>query len=181
MAQTWQRRLRIRVSLWDGASLRGESPQKLVDDFFVFELGLRNGAFLGLGDLTADGKAELIVGGGPNGGPRVRAFDATVLLTGQFDTTDPNEAQIANFFAGDPENRGGVRVSVKELDGDSRADILVGLGTGAGSRVTAYAGTSVVAEAEPTELFAFDAFDAPPTGGIYVGGGTLLSESKRRE
>ena len=111
-------------------------------------------------DVNGDGFAELIAGGGPGGGPRVRAFNGLDLLAG---TQNP----IADFFAGDTNNRGGVRVSVKNLDSDNLADIVVGAGTGAGSRVTAYAGKAI-SVAAPPELFAFDAF-AGFTGGVFVG------------
>ena len=76
--------------------------------------------------------------------------------------------QLANFFAGDVNNRGGVRLAVKDLDGDTRADLVVGSGTGAGSRVTAFAGKSIPTNGAPPELFAFDAF-AGFTGGVFVG------------
>ena len=55
---------------------------KFVGDFFIFEDSLRNGAFVGLGNISGDGKADLIGGGGPGGGPRVRVFDGASLLRG---------------------------------------------------------------------------------------------------
>ena len=75
---------------------------------------------------------------------------------------------MANFFAGDVNNRGGVRVAVKNLDGDTKADLVVGAGTGAGSRVTAYAGRTVGPNGTPPEFFAFDAFPGF-AGGVFVG------------
>jgi len=78
------------------------------------------------------------------------------------------QTRIADYFAGDDANRGGIRVAVKNLDGDNRADIVAGAGTGAGSRVTAYAGRAVVGKPKPDAIFEFDAvpgFD----GGVFVG------------
>jgi len=150
-----------RVAAFDGKSLGSAAPVKLVQDFFAFELTLRNGVFVAGGDLDGDGKAELIAGGGPGGGPRVTAFSGQALLAGQ-------QAPVANFFAGDPANRGGVRVAVKDLDGDGRADLVTGSGPGGGSRVTAYAGKAVPASGTPPELFAFDA-QPGFTGGVFVG------------
>jgi len=75
---------------------------------------------------------------------------------------------VANFFAGNTENRGGIRVTAKNLDGDNRADLVVGDGTGAGSRLSAYAGSAIPTDGTPNELYSFDAF-AGFNNGIYVG------------
>ena len=160
-----------RVAVFSGAKLASEggladqnatrwNSWKPFGDFLTFEEGLRNGAFVAVGDLNGDGFAELIAGGGPGGGPRVTAFNGLDLLSGK-------QTPVANFFGGDVNNRGGVRVSVKNLDGDNLADVVVGSGTGAGSRVTAYAGKSI-SGATPPELFAFDAL-AGFSGGVFVG------------
>lgn len=111
--------------------------------------------------MDGDGFAELIAGGGPGGGPRVTAFSGKSLLTNQYDIT-------ANFFGGDETGRGGVRVTVKNLDNDSRADVVVGAGTGAGSRVTAYYGKDIAPAGTPTAVFDFDAFPGS-TAGVFVG------------
>ena len=75
---------------------------------------------------------------------------------------------MANFFAGDVDNRGGIRVAAKNLDGDDQADLIVGDGTGAGSLLTAYAGSTIPTDGTPPELYAFEAF-AGFLNGIYVG------------
>ena len=150
-----------RVAGFDGRSL-GPVPVKLFADFLAFEPGLRNGVFVAGGDLNGDGFAELIAGGGPGGGPRVRALDGrSLLLTNA-------QVEAANFFAGDPANRGGVRLAAKDLDGDNRADIVAGAGPGGGSRVTAYAGLAVTPSGTPPELSAFDALPGF-AGGVFVG------------
>ena len=117
--------------------------------------------FVAAGDLDADGFAEVIAGGGPGGGPRVFALSGRELLGG-------TPRQLANFFAGDPGNRGGVRIAVKDLDGDARADLVTGSGTGGGSRMTAYVGKDIPPDGAPPERFAFDAFPGF-AGGVFVG------------
>ncbi|HEY8503942.1 MAG TPA: hypothetical protein VIL46_05130, partial [Gemmataceae bacterium] len=123
---------------------------------------LRNGVFVTAGDLDGDGAADVVAGGGPGGGPRVFALSGRDLARGGV------QVQLANFFAGDVSNRGGVRVAAKDLDGDDRADLVTGSGTAAGSRVTAYAGKDIPPDGAPPVLAEFDAFPGF-TGGVFVG------------
>jgi hypothetical protein len=152
-----------RIAAFDGALLQFNGGPKLFGDFFAFEPELRNGAYVAAGDLNGDGFAELIAGAGPGGGPRVLALDGQVLTqnNGQLTAT-------ANFFGGNVDGRGGIRVAVKDLDGDNKADLVVGAGTGAGSRVTAYLGKNITANGTPPAELDFDAF-AGFTGGVFVG------------
>ncbi|WP_168218902.1 FG-GAP-like repeat-containing protein [Limnoglobus roseus] len=149
-----------RVAGFDGKSLSA-TPKKIFADFFALEQALRNGVFVTAGDLNGDGYADLIVGGGPGGGPRVLAFDGKALLNNSY-------ANLANFFGGDVNSRGGIRLAVKDLDGDNRADLVVGSGTGAGSHLTAYYGKNINASGTPNSAFDFDAIRAS-LGGIFVG------------
>jgi hypothetical protein len=150
-----------RIAGFDGESLaKGDTTKKLFNDFFAFEEGLRNGAFVSGGDLNGDGFAEGVFGGGPGGGPRVTAFDGAALLAN-------TQTVVANFFAGDPNNRGGVPVGVKQLTADDAADILAGAGATGGAKVTAYNGESLLkGNADP--LHQFDAFPGF-LGGVFVG------------
>ncbi|HEX4606911.1 MAG TPA: IPT/TIG domain-containing protein, partial [Urbifossiella sp.] len=155
-----------RVAGYDGAALtRGDTTTKLFPDFFLFEQSLTNGVYLALGDLNGDGSADVIGGGGPNGGPRVLALDGKTLLSGG--VAPAMAAPLANFFAGDPANRGGIRVAAKNLGNNRYADLVVGSGAGAGSRVTGYRGEDF-AGADAPLAFAFDAFPGS-TAGVYVG------------
>ncbi len=149
-----------RVAAFDGKSL-ATTPVKIFGDFFAFEQALRNGIFVTAGDINGDGFADLIAGGGPGGGPRVLAFDGKSLLSNQY-------VNLANFFGGDVNSRGGIRVAVKNLDGDNRADLVVGSGSGAGSRVTGYLGKNIAASGTPPAQFDFDSISGF-TGGVFVG------------
>jgi Bacterial Ig domain/FG-GAP-like repeat len=151
-----------RVAVFDGKSLKdGALTSKPFGDFFAFEPALRNGAFVTGGDLDGDGFAELIAGGGPGGGPRVTAFSGRSLLNNTQDV-------LANFFGGDVNTRGGIRVTVKNLDDDNRADLIVGAGAGSGSRATAYLGKNIQPNGTPPTVLDFDAFAGFP-GGVFVG------------
>lgn len=144
-----------RIAVYDGLRLTNTGGPKLFSDFFVFEDTLRNGVYPAAGDLNGDGFAEVIAGGGPGGGPRVFALDGLSLL-------GSTQIPVANFFAGNPDDRGGVRVSVKDLDGDDRADLVTGQGTG--SQVNGYLGNSIATT--PTPLFSFVALES---NGAFVG------------
>jgi uncharacterized delta-60 repeat protein len=143
-----------RVAAFSGKSL-ATGPVKLFNDFFAFEQTLRNGVFIAAGDVNGDGFADIIAGGGPGGGPRVTAFCATCLINSGGGSLVP----LANFFGGDEASRGGIRVAVKNLDDDNRADLVVGAGNG----VIGYLGKTITPSNSPPPEFELS------TDGVFVG------------
>lgn len=154
-----------RIAIYSGAALQQGNVEKLVNDFFAFEPELRNGAFVAVGDVTGNGFGDLIFGGGPGGGPRVRVADAQMLLTSPgFGSLDEIlDVQLANFFAGDDSNRNGVQVVMKNLNNDNLADLV----TTSGGVVRAYAGSSLRPGVTPQLLDTLDPF--PELSGVFVG------------
>jgi hypothetical protein len=75
---------------------------------------------------------------------------------------------VANFFGGDVDNREGVRVAAKDLDGDAATDLVIGVGPGAGSQVTTYAGNTIRPNGTPPVQSVFDAYPGF-NGGVFVG------------
>jgi hypothetical protein len=132
----------------------------LFGDFFAFEPALRNGAFVAAGDVDGDGRADLVAGAGPGGAPRVRILGGAELVAG-------TEHELADFFLGDPAGRGGIRVAVKDLDGDGRADLVGGSGAGTGGAVVGVSARNLdrITELPHLGLTPFPDYD----GGIFVG------------
>jgi Subtilase family/FG-GAP-like repeat len=157
-----------RITIWNGAAVNGSggSPpdSASIANFFAFETALRNGSYVAAGDVNGDGRAEVVFGGGPGGAPRVRIFNGPGLITGGYDNLDNiSDRQIANFFAGDVNDRSGVRLAVKNLDNDNRGDLIAGGGPGSGARVTAYSANNF-----NSPLFTLDV-QSGFSGGVYVG------------
>ncbi|QDU19419.1 heme-binding protein [Urbifossiella limnaea] len=122
------------------------------DAFFAYEEAFRGGVFVAAGDLDGDGRAEMVLGTGVGGGPRVRAVRGT-----------PDHAEVLNIFAYEDTSRHGVRVAAGDLDGDGRTEVVTGTGSGSGPRVRLLSGL------DGSELASFFAFDPATRTGVTVG------------
>jgi lysophospholipase L1-like esterase len=103
--------------------------------FFAYSPGFTGGVHVAAGDLNGDGRAELITGAGPGGGPHVR-----ILRRGAGGVVTP----VAEFFAYVPEFRGGVSVAT------AGAQVLTGAGPGGGPHVRGF-----TAQGTPTDTSFF--------------------------
>lgn len=163
-----------RIALFDGRTiLDGATPTRLINDFFAFPgadaISLRNGAYVAIGDINGDQFDDLIFGGGPGGAPRVFILSGATVLTGDIGAAQANP--IANFFvAGNAADRGGVRVTSKDADGDLRRDLLTGSGAGSPARVRVYKGANFAGTGEPGGVQDLPLFgNAAFPDGVYVG------------
>ncbi|MFO0806100.1 MAG: FG-GAP-like repeat-containing protein [Gemmataceae bacterium] len=84
-------------------------------DFIAFGLpDFRGGSRVAFGDINKDGAADLLVGAGIGGGPRVSVYNGTTLLSGA------RTHLVPDFFALDPTLRSGVYVTADDVNGDGQ-------------------------------------------------------------
>ncbi len=150
-----------RVAGYTGQALRGGAIQRLFNDFFAFDTASTIGAYIASGDVNNDGFADIIIGAGEGGAPRVSIFDGAALInTGQ-------NVMLANFFAGPEELRGGIRVSSLDFNLDGFDDVSTGPGGSDGSKQFVFNGADL-ATGVVTILFERDPFPGL-LAGIYPG------------
>ncbi len=79
--------------------------------FLAYAEAFKGGVRVAAGDVDGDGVMEIITVPGPGGGPHVRIFTLSGTVKGQ-------------FFAGDKADRRGLNVSVADVDGDLKWEII---------------------------------------------------------
>lgn len=149
-----------RLSLFDGVGILNGLLNHPFNDFFVFEPTLRNGVFIAAGDVNGDNFVDLLLGGGPGGGPRVEVMSGALLLA--YGPGPANAFPLMNFFAGSTDQRKGVHVASKDLDGNGKFDVLAGSGNS--GQILGFRGDDGALIANFTEVD-----DTAALNGIYVG------------
>ena len=137
----------------------GGRDGSLLASYLSFDLAFRGGVSVAAADFTGDGKAEVVTGAGPGGGPHVKVLDA---LTGEV-----VPGPLGSFFAFDGDAPGGVAVAADwkagDVDADGVPDLAVGTGPGAATRVRVFSGATgaVLRDLAP--------FDPAFAGGVSLG------------
>jgi hypothetical protein len=144
---------------YDGLSIAQGSKPKWAFNAFTLGGSYVNGLFVALGDVNADGSADLVLGSAASTASNVAVYSGQALINSNLRT------KIANFAPPSSNSSSGVRVATRDVDGDGKADIL----TSSGEMVTALAGGSgLPSNGLPPELFAFDP-DPSANGAVWVG------------
>lgn len=125
--------------------------------FLAFDEFFRGGVSAGMGDFDGDGENEIAAASGRGRAPEVRIFE----LDGTY---------RQRFFAYKKSFRGGVNISVGDLDGDGKAEIVTAPKRGGGPQVRIFAssGTRFVPTAEH-----FFAYHPKFRGGIMLALGDI--------
>jgi trimeric autotransporter adhesin len=121
----------------------------LISTFMAYDPGWMGGAFVAAGDLDGDGKADIVTGADAGGMAHVKAVSGA------------NQALLASF-ASDADFRGGIRVAVRDVDGDGKSEIITSQGRG-GSNVRLFRNTG------SSMLASFLAGDLHNPTGLFVG------------
>ncbi|CAN5634241.1 hypothetical protein BH11PLA2_BH11PLA2_24990 [soil metagenome] len=151
-----------RIATFNGTQLNNGSNAafKLSGDFFALATTLRDGCYLGGGDIDGDGIGDVVFGGGSGAPPQVVGYSGANIVQNKF-------VRFLDFNFGTNSGQG-IRVAVKDLNNDNIADVIVGSAPGAGSRVAAFNGNNLRGSSTGASLFDFTAF-AGFSGGVFVG------------
>ena len=95
----------------------------LIHQFEAYEGAYQGGVRVAAGDFNGDGFADIATGTPPGGGPRVKVLDGR------------NLAVIADDFVYESTFRGGVWIAAADVDGDGKAELIVGADVGGGPRL----------------------------------------------
>lgn len=128
-------------------------------NFFAYDPLFTGGVRVAIGDINGDSAPDIITAPGPGGGPDIHVYDGT---TGGI---------IRQFFAFNPLFTGGQYVAAADLDGDGRAEIIVGADKGGGPNVTVFRGDGIM-------LSSFFPYDPAFRGGVRVAGGDVDGDGR---
>ena len=149
----------VLFSAQDGQAVPRKSFFGIDDDQF------RGGIRVAVGDVNGDGTPDLTVSAGVGGGPRVAVFDGRTLLG------TPTRL-VNDFFALPGDLTNSVSVAAVDVDGDGRADLVFGAGSGGAPRVVTLSGKLLMTDGGRA------ATDAPLTN-FFAGGDTTSRDGAR--
>lgn len=98
----------------------------LYTSFYPYTENFRGGVNISVGDLESDGWVEIVTGAEVGGGAHIRVFNSDGILINP------------GFFAYDEVYRGGVNVTIGDLNGDGWYEIIAGAGVGGGPHVRVF-------------------------------------------
>jgi hypothetical protein len=152
------------VGVWDSQqSINSGTAFRLFNFFafqadFVHNLIFTGGSYVAGGDVNGDGRADIIAGAGPGGGPNVVVYSGI----------DQAHTQLASFFPLPQGFTGGVRVGSGDANQDGRDDVISGAGPGGGPNVAVFSLDGTTVPLTPNGIDSFFAYDPSLPSGIFV-------------
>lgn len=125
--------------------------------FYAYHAGFAGGVNVGVGDVTGDGRAEVVTGAGTGGGPHVKVFTGGGVET-------------RGFFAHAPNSTYGVPLAVTTAGASGKAAIAVGNGPGGSATVKLFRG-------DGSQFDSVAAFGSTFAEGVTFGNGSGFSRS----
>ena len=132
-----------------------EDNGSLHASFYPYTDRYKLGINISIDDLEGDGTIEIVTGTENGGGPQMRIFNKDGVLI------------HPGFFAYDTAFRGGVNVTIGDLNGDGTKEIIAGAGVGGGPHVRVFNKDGKVINP------GFFAFDPAFRGGVNVAAGDI--------
>jgi uncharacterized repeat protein (TIGR01451 family) len=134
--------------------------------FLAYEQSFRGSVRVATGDVTGDGIPEIIVGPGRNRVGQIRAFAPNPV-----GSTNYSELPAYRTLPFGAAYRGGVEVTVGDVNGDGVGDIIAGQSSGAGLTRAFLVSPNSVDPVANTPYRSLRAFPGPYTGGVMVAAG----------
>jgi hypothetical protein len=131
-------------------------------DLLAYAPAFAGGVRVATCDLNGDGFPDVLTGPGPGNAPHVRAFNGV--------TGDQLPGPAGSFLAYAPTFLGGVFVACRDVNGDGRADIILGPGPGLAPHVRVLDGGTLAS------LHEFFAYDPAFAGGVSVAAGDVTGD-----
>ena len=147
------------VKVFDGRT--GTLSTGPLSSFFAFEPGFTGGVNMAVGDRNGDGYADIAVGAGYGGAPRVRVFSGK------------DGHLLRDFYPLDPSLRCGVSVAFADANGDKLFGLVIGSGPGVPSVVKVYNAVTTGVFDDGQVLEQFTPFEPDFTGGVWVAAGDV--------
>lgn len=153
------------VKVYDGRTL------KELGSFEAYSATFTGGVSVAIADVNGDGRADIITGAGVGSAAQVKVFGGAGLFNAA-GVLVAKPVAMRNFFAFDPSFRGGITVAAGDVNGDGRADIVVGKMAGGTPEVKVFDGGS------GATLYDYYALNPNYTGGVSVAAGDLTGDGR---
>jgi hypothetical protein len=154
------------VNVYDGTNFQ------LMRSFLVWPSTFTGGVFVAAGDVNGDGLADIVVGADRGFSSAIASQNTGSIPEVKVFSGATSNALLLDFFAFPLTFGGGVRVAAGDVNGDGKADVIVGAGPGGLPQVSIFDGTSAQL------LGTFFAFGTKFSGGVYVSARDLNGDGK---